>query len=261
MVQMLVSGLWLLASVQPLFYNRQEFFRTRERLVLSDHHGHRQRLWERFEAQGLRGFYHPHEKLEFLLTFALPRKDTKPVAKALLTRFGTLGAVLSAPPSRLADVAGVGARTAGFLRALGETALAVAEERLVEGELLARPEAVKRYLIRELAGEEAEFFLALYLDSQNRLVGKQRLFRGTNDRVAVFPREVVKEGLACNAAGALVAHNHPSGELTPSKEDVALTKRLARALAAVEIALHDHLVVGRGEAVSLRELGLFPPRR
>ena len=222
--------------------------------------GHRARLWARFEAEGLRGgFVHAYEKLEFLLTFAVPRKDTKPLAKALLTRFRSLNGVVTAPPEQLKEVPGVGGRVAGFLRLIHETGLVLDEEYLARCDLLAEPEAVKAYLKRELAWEESEYLIAFYLDGKNRLIRKGRLFRGTLDRVPGYPRELVKEALAANAASVLVAHNHPSGLADPSKADVALTRNLDKALATVGIRLHDHLVVGREMVTSLRERGLFRP--
>ncbi len=223
------------------------------------HVGHRRRLWARFLEQGLAGFLQPYEKLEFLLTFVTPRKDTKPLAKALLARFGSLAAVTAAEPARLMDIEGVGPRTAGFLRVLGETAAALAEERLATGDLLEDPARVKSYLIREVGCEESEFFLVLFLTNQNRLARKLRLFRGTHNQISVYPRELAKEALACNAAAAIVAHNHPSGLAEPSPADVSLTRKLARTLETVGVSLHDHLVVTRDEVVSLRERGLYRP--
>ncbi len=225
---------------------------------MTDQGGHRQRLWERYLEKGFRdAFHHPYEKLEFLLTFALPRKDTKPLAKALLRRFGSLNALLSAPLDLLASQAGLGPKSAGFLKLFAEVALTLEEERLESGNPLTSPEVVKSYLRRELAWDEAEYFMVFYLDSQNRLLQKSRLFRGTLDQSMVYPREVIKEGLACNAAAVLIAHNHPSGLTSPSKEDLRLTRSLARALKIVGITLHDHFIVGKNEVLSLRESGNY----
>ena len=224
--------------------------------------GHRQRLWERYRLRGLRdGFFHDYEKLEFLLTFPIPRKDTKPLAKNLLQRFGSLNGIVNAPTRALLEVAGIGEKTAAFLKILGETALALDEERLPRGDFITQPEQVKQFLKRELGWEGAEYFVAMFLDRQNRLLKKQRLFRGTLDRATVYPREVIKEGLACNAAAVLVAHNHPSGHLSPSPEDLRLTNTLAFGLAMVDITLHDHFIVGREGVLSLRESGDYLPPR
>ena len=223
-----------------------------------DSAGHRRRLWAKFQERGLReGFHGSYEKLEFLLTFALPRVDTKPVAKALMTAFGTLNGVVSAPSGKLRSVAGVGERAAGLLRCLGEMALILAEEKMQMGDVFANPQAVMAYLKRELAMEEAEYFFVFYLDQQHHLLKTSRLFRGTHNLATVYPREVVKEALACNAAGTIVAHNHPSGRAEPSSKDLSLTKVLARSLSLVGIQLLDHFIVGKNEVLSLRESGHY----
>jgi len=220
--------------------------------------GHRKRLWERFEQCGLQdGFHQDYEKLEFLLTQVIPRKDTKPLAKTLIASFGSLNGVLAAEPAQLQKVDGVGRRTALFLNMLFELAAVLSHEKLQEGELLSSPDQVKSFLTREIGWEEAEYFLVIFLDNQNRFIRSLRLFRGTIDRSAVFPREVAKEALACNAAGLIVAHNHPSGQVQPSKEDINLTKKLAKSLEPLGLQLHDHFVVGRNQALSLREKGYW----
>ncbi|PIE90088.1 MAG: hypothetical protein CR997_08160 [Acidobacteria bacterium] len=225
---------------------------------MAEHSGHRKRLWDRYLAQGFKdGFHHDYEKLEFLLTQVIPRKDTKPLAKELLAQFGSFSGVLMASRAALLAVEGVGERTAGFLSLFREVTRTLNEEKLSSGDLLSSPDKVKTFLIREIGWEEAEYFLVLFLDSQNRFIRYERLFRGTHDRSAVFPREVAKEALACNAAGILIAHNHPSGSVSPSREDVGLTKKLAKSLSTLGLKLHDHFVVGKNDVLSLREKGLF----
>jgi len=223
-----------------------------------DHSGHRKRLWSRFIDKGFRdGFHHDYEKLEFILTQVIHRKDVKPIAKELIHLFGSINGVLTAPMRALEAVEGIGSKSAGFLRLFGEVSLVLSEESLRSGDLLTSPDLVKNFLTREIGWEEAEYFLVLFLDTQNRLIRYTRLFRGTHDRSAVFPREVAKEALACNAAGLLVAHNHPSGNTTPSQEDIGLTKKLGKSLSTLGLKLHDHLVVGKNEVLSLRETGQY----
>jgi len=220
--------------------------------------GHRKRLWSCFLEKGFRnGFHHDYEKLEFLLVQVIPRKDVKPLAKELIRQFGSLNGVLTAPNTALQDIEGMGQRSSGFLRLLSEVSLVLSEETLQSGDLLTSPDLVKSFLTREIGWEEAEYFLVLFLDTQNRLIRHTRLFRGTHDRSAVFPREVAKEALACNAAGLLVAHNHPSGSTTPSQEDIGLTKKLAKSLATLGLKLHDHFVVGKNDVLSLKETGHY----
>jgi len=218
--------------------------------------GHRKRLWERFTEKGLRdGFHHDYEKLEFILIQIIPRKDTKAIAKDLLTRFGNLNGVFHASLESLKSVEGMGERSAGYLKLLLDVGLVLSEERLEFGDLLSSPERVKEFLIHEIGWEEAEYFVVIFLDSQNRYITRSRMFRGTLDRSAVFPREVAKEALACNASGLLVAHNHPSGHTMPSSEDISLTRKLSKSLSVLGLQLHDHFVVGKNEVLSLRERG------
>jgi len=220
--------------------------------------GHRIRLWRKFLDQGLRvGFVHNYEKLEFLLTFILPRQNTKPLAKTLLDRFGSFNRVVTAPRARLMNVEGVGERVAGFLNMLHEVGLALDEEKLADRDLLTDPELVKAYVRRELAWEEAEYMIAIFLDSKNHLAGMSRAFRGTLDRVAHYPRELAKDALELNAAGMLIAHNHPSGKSEPSQADITHTQHLAKGLEILEIRLLDHLVIGRDGVVSMRDRGLI----
>ncbi|MCB1051077.1 MAG: DNA repair protein RadC [Acidobacteria bacterium] len=216
--------------------------------------GHRERLWQKLErARFGDAFVHPYEKLEFLLTWVLPRVDTKPIAKMLLQQFGSLSALFFAPKQKLMAVPGIGPRTARFLHVLGEIYLDMEEEKLKKGPLLADPRAVRNFLTAEIAWQEAEFFLVLFLDAKNHLIAQERLFRGTIDRSAVFPREVVKEALLRNARCVIVAHNHPSGDPTPSQEDLNLTRRLAQTLTLMDITFHDHVIVGREGMTNLRE--------
>lgn len=220
--------------------------------------GHRQRLWTRLKQAGFRhGFAHDYEKLEFLLTFALPRRDTKPLAKALLQRFGSLSGVVHAPLERLQELDGVGEKTALFIRMLHDLVLTLDEADLEKRDLLQSADQVKAYLRKELAWEEAEYLLALFLDNHNQLIGKGRLFRGTVNHVAHYPRELAKEALANNASRVIIAHNHPSGSTKPSKEDIQATEKLAKALHTVGVVLLDHFVIGRSQVVGLVELGLY----
>ncbi len=211
-------------------------------------------MWTKLKELGFRkAFVHPYEKLEFLLTFVIPRQDTKAIAKELISRFGSVSGTLLAPVESLIQVSGLAAKSAHYLRMLGELVQSISEAALLERDLLTNPEMVTRYLEHELVGEEAEFFLVLHLDAKNRLIHSERLFRGTVDRSAVFPREIAKHGLAYNARAMIVAHNHPSGDPNPSASDASLTTSLIAALRTVDITLHDHMVVGREGVISLRQ--------
>lgn len=221
--------------------------------------GHRSRLWTRLMKSGLRqGLPHTYEKLEFLLTLVLPRIDTKPLARALLNRFGSLNAVLGATPQQLQNVDGVGPRTAHFLHTLHELNIALEEEFLAKRSWLNHPQRVKTYVRGELAWLEAEHLLVLYLNTRGRLLHGERLLRGTVDRVPHYPRELAKEALSRNAAGVIIAHNHPSGVANPSQQDIQATAEIQAALKTVGITLHDHLVVGHETVTSMAESNLLP---
>ncbi len=223
--------------------------------------GHRKRLWTRFDKGGLRrAFVHDYEKLEFLLSFVIARKDTKPMARELIERFGSLTAVVNAPEATLMEVDYIGKRAAQFLRMMQEFATFLDEAALENRNLLDAPELAKTYLRRELAWREAEYFYVLYLNTRNRLIKKEQLFRGTLDRITIYNRELAKEALRCNASGVIVAHNHPSGDPTPSREDIAVNQQLADFLAKVDLCLLDHLVIGREQVTSMVELGVYRPR-
>lgn len=223
-----------------------------------DAKGHRARLWQKFQSKGLRdAFHHGYEKLEFILTFTIPRADTKPIARALLKQFGSLNGIFSAAPHELEKVTGVGPKTAHYLSMFRELTLAMDEEKLARRSLLKHPDLVKSYLEHELAWVPCEYLLVLFLDGRCRLIHKERLLRGTVDRVPHYPRELAKEALTHNAVGVILAHNHPSGDCTPSQSDIKHTREIHKALALLDIQLHDHLVVGREGITSMKEARLL----
>ena len=223
-----------------------------------DTRGHRARLWHKFQARGLRdAFHHGYEKLEFILTFTIPRADTKPIARALLKQFHSLNGVFSAAPHELQAIPGIGPKTAHYLAMFRQLTLAMDEEQLARRSLLKHPDRVKSYLEHELAWEPSEYLLVLFLDARCRLIHKQRLLRGTIDRVPHYPRELAAEALARHAAGVILAHNHPSGDCTPSQSDITHTHEMREALALLDIQLHDHLVIGREGIVSMKDAGLL----
>lgn len=222
------------------------------------HLGHRERLWKSFLKQGFdAAFVLDYQKLEFLLTLVIPRVDTKPAAKLLLKRFGSLRGVFTAPVTQLREVAGIGARAAAFLNMLHALDVVLAREELGHRRILAKPELMKRYLIELLGSEKEEWLVVLYLDGSFGLLHEQRLFRGTLDRVPTYGRELAKESLAWNAAAVVLAHNHPDGNATPSLADVKRTNQLRESLETVGVVLLDHWVIAARDAVSMVERGLI----
>ncbi|MCF7808978.1 MAG: DNA repair protein RadC [Candidatus Marinimicrobia bacterium] len=207
------------------------------------HHGHRKRLRERFFQNGLESF-HDYEVLEVLLTLSTPRKDMKPLAKELIRRFGSLASVLDTPLSALLDVEGMGAVNAFSIKlphAIGRRYLF---EQAQGRDYLRSSRTVKDYLTHNLRERNREVFMVIFLDGQNQVLKMEELFTGSLTTSAIYPREVVQRVLDYDAANVILVHNHPSGSLTPSNSDRAVTKKLQSALATIDVDVLDHLIVG-----------------
>jgi DNA repair protein RadC len=219
--------------------------------------GHRSRLKEKYRAAGLQGWL-DHEALEFLLSFAQPRKDTKPIARKLLARFGAMNAVFDADIRELEAVEGMGAHSAAFVKLVKDFSLRYYENELSRKDLVSSPRAVFDYLKTALKGSFDESFVALFLDTQNRLIARETLSRGVVNKVGVYPRKVVERGLYHHAVSIIVAHNHPGGSLLPSEKDRKVTQAIHRALSSVEMTLLDHIIIGGNRFYSFRENGIPP---
>lgn len=219
--------------------------------------GHRERLRERFQRAGADGLQ-DYELLEMLLTYALPRKDVKPLAKELMSRFNGLARVLDASLEELRKVPGLGAAGAILIRLVKELEVAHLAERMKHGDPLRSPQAVIDFARAKLAGHPNEAFLAIYLNTKNEVVDYETIHEGTLDRAIIYPRRVVEAALSRHAAALVLVHNHPSGHADPSTEDVEVTGAIARAAAAVDIRVLDHLVVARDGYLSFMEKGLMP---
>jgi DNA repair protein RadC len=178
------------------------------------------------------------------------------IARVLLARFGSLSALLAAPRGELAAVRGVGPARTAEIAGMVELVRRSLREEAAERDVLQSPQAVREYLRLSLAARPYEVFMGLFLDSQNRLLAAEELFRGTLAQTSVYPREVVKAALARNAAAMIFAHNHPSGVAEPSRADELLTQALKQALALVDVRTLDHFVVAGPRLVSLAERGL-----
>lgn len=221
--------------------------------------GHRKRLRKRFLKNGIAGF-HDYEIVELLLTYAIPRGDLKPLAKALLKRFGGLRGLFAASLPDLKEVSGVGDNAAILIRLFKEGADAYLKERIRGKAVLSSLGDVLEYFRHELAGEKVEKFLVVYLNAKNRVIDVETLHEGTVDQAAVYPRCVI-EGAIRNGASALIfVHNHPSGDPSPSPEDRAITERLSRASESVDISVHDHVIIGADSHFSARNEGWFQDR-
>ena len=210
-----------------------------------DHLGHRQRLKSRWLKSGRHGFAQ-HEILELLLSFAIPRKDTKPLAKALLTRFGTLGRVLQSSPARLASEKGLGEHSALLLNIIGSLAVEIGHESII-GTVIQSPADISEFLLKILGHMQQEQFHLVLLNQQNKVLTVKLIEEGIENRAQIYLKKIIAACLDHGATGLICAHNHPSGQLKFSKADLQLTRGLKSILDPLEIRLLDHiLLAGEG---------------
>ncbi|MDE2403997.1 MAG: DNA repair protein RadC [Sphingomonadales bacterium] len=221
-----------------------------------DPSGHRARLRKRL-LEGGPDALADHELLEYLLATAIPRRDTKPLARALLRRFGSLPAVFTADPRTLARHPGMGETSAAALHVVAVAARRFARVRASEQPLLASWQALIDYLAIDMAHLTVERVRVLYLDIKNRLVADEAVSEGTTDEAAVHPREVIRRALDLGASALILVHNHPSGSPQPSRADIQVTHRIAEAGQHLGITVHDHVIIGREGHVSLKAKGLL----
>lgn len=218
------------------------------------YHGHRQRLRARFLRDGGASM-EDYELLELLLTLAIPRKDVKPIAKDLLTRFGGFSNVISASPAELCQITGIRENTVVPFKLVQTAALRLLRQDHQKDETITSFDTLVDYCRAAMAREPVEQFRLLFLDSKNKLIADEVQQRGTINHTAVYPREIVKRSLELNTAAVILAHNHPSGDPTPSQADIDMTAAIRDALATIDIAVHDHVIVGRQGAFSFRAAG------
>jgi len=218
--------------------------------------GHRERLRARFLKSGADSLP-DYELLELTLFAVLPRRDTKPLAKALLARFGSFAEVIATPRARLLEVKGVGEAVANHLKIVEAAAQRLAKTAVMGRPALSSWSALLDYCTAAMARSQTEEFRVLFLDRKNVLIADEVQNRGTVDHTPVYPREIVKRALELGASSLILVHNHPSGDPTPSKADITMTREIANAAKALAIAVHDHLVIGRSGHASFKSLGLL----
>jgi len=219
-----------------------------------DYIGHRQRLRERF-LNGGDGALQDYELLELLLCQVQPRVDTKPIAKALHRKFGSFAGVMAAGPDQLQEVAGVGPAAAVIIKVVQACALRMAQQEVLKRDVIGSWKKLLDYLRMAMAEQKTEQFRLLFLDNKNALIADEEQQRGTVNHTPVYPREVVKRALELGASALILVHNHPSGDPTPSQDDIAMTKEVAAAADKLGISVHDHIIIGRKGHASLRSLG------
>jgi DNA repair protein RadC len=218
--------------------------------------GHRHRMRARLLAAGPDALA-DHEMLEMLLFLALPRRDTKPIARELLSRFGGFGPAVTASPGELRAVEGLGDAGIAALKLAHASA-----SRLLRGELATKYpmrswDALTDYLRASLGHERTEQFRVLFLDAQARLITDEIMGRGTINHAPVYPREIARRALELQASTVILAHNHPSGSTEASRDDIAMTRDVRRALQVLGVVLHDHLIVTGDACISMQQQGLL----
>jgi DNA repair protein RadC len=217
--------------------------------------GHRARLRQRLLDAGAAGF-HDYELIEYLLALTIPRVDTKPLAKRLLDDFGGIGPLLSEHPDTLRRE-GLSEATVAALKIAEATALRMLETRIEERPVLSSWEALGDYLHARMAHRKTEEVRVLFLNAKNQMLANEALWQGSVDEASVHVREVIARAIALGATALIIVHNHPSGDPTPSNQDIRLTRDLVEAGRHMKVAVHDHVIVGVSGRASMRAMGLI----
>jgi DNA repair protein RadC len=220
------------------------------------YHGHRERLRERFYGAGPEALS-DYELLEMALFPALPRRDTKPLAKALLKTFGSFAEVIHAPVARLREVDGIGEASINQIKLLAAAASRVAKGEIKRKIALSSWNDVIEYCRTGMAFADKEQFRLLFLDKRNQLISDEIQQTGTIDHTPVYPREVIKRALELSATALILVHNHPSGDPTPSQADIQMTKAIVQIATPLGISVHDHIIVGKNGHASLKGMKLI----
>ena len=224
--------------------------------VANSNEGHRQRLREKFLKSGLDGF-HDYEIIELLLTLGTPRTDCKQQAKDALKKFGSLKAVLEAEPTGLKEIKGIGDKNVLGLKIAQAVSRRYLADRVLDKDFVRSADEVLDYLKHNLRDKNREVFLVIYLNGRNQILKMEELFEGTLSTSAVYPREVVKQALVNDAAALVFVHNHPSGNPNPSQDDLTITKKLKEAAQAIDVSVHDHLIIAGNDVYSFADHGLI----
>ncbi|MCL1964220.1 MAG: DNA repair protein RadC [Firmicutes bacterium] len=217
-----------------------------------EHHGHRERMRDRYLQSGLQGFS-PHEVLEILLFFGIPRRDVNTLAHRVLAHFGSLSAVLGASPEQLKQVPGIGVHAATLLSLFIPVMRYIEHEQLGDRPLVTSYREAKEYCRHLFSGLREEVFYIVCMDARGRVLRAVPAVYGTIDEITIYPRTIVEVAIRHNAHSVLLAHNHPSGAKEPSESDIATTALLRDSLGAVDIAVRDHIIYADGECVSMAQ--------
>ncbi|MGC9270470.1 RadC family protein [Acidiphilium sp.] len=218
--------------------------------------GHRGRMREKLLDRGADAFA-DYELLEMLLFLAFKKGDTKPLAKSLINHYGSYADVLAAPPESLFAQPGIGIHSVAAIKLIHASALRLARAELANTPVLNNWDKLIDYLTIAMARETNEQFRVLYLDNRNRLIADEIASRGTVNHTQVYVRELVTRALHNHATALILVHNHPSGDPAPSRDDIEMTKEVQRAVALLDVTLHDHIIIGKGAWLSFRREGLL----
>lgn len=221
-----------------------------------DGSGHRSRLRERL-LRGSNEALLDHELIEYLLALAIPRRDTKSLAKLLIAEFGSLAGVLSAPSDSLLAVRGMGETSVAALKIVQVSALRLIKEPVRQQPILGSWSALLDYLRADMAHLTVERVRVLFLNSKNMLIRDEHMGDGSVDQAAIYTRQVIKRALDLGAMAVILVHNHPSGNPSPSKQDIAITREIAEAGRRLGISVHDHVIIGKEGHLSMRSKGLI----
>jgi DNA repair protein RadC len=222
----------------------------------SSYSGHRKRLKDKHKISDLRNWL-DYEVLEYALAYAIPRKDTKPLAKELISKFKSFAAVLDAEIKDLMEVKGISEHTALFIKLLKDSSYFYIKNTVSDKNLLNSPELVVSFLKNILKGSFDEEFYSIYLNKNNQLISAEMLQKGTVDKSVVYPRKIVERSIYNHAVSVIIAHNHPGGTLNPSKNDIEVTKAVKNALDTVDILLLDHIIITGNGYFSFKEQNLI----
>lgn len=220
------------------------------------YHQHRERLRKRFDDAGPDALA-DYELLELMLFRTIPRQDTKPLAKALIAKFGDLAGVLAASPQRISEVKGAGPSVAQDLKVAHALLLRAQRTEIAKRPVITSWTQLINYCRTAMAHETREQFRVLFLDAKNQLIADEVLNHGTVDHAPVYPREIARRALELAAANLILVHNHPSGDPKPSPQDIAITRDIIAAADAISVKVHDHLVIGRDGIASFKTMGLL----
>ena len=220
------------------------------------YHGHRDRLRQKFTQKGADSLA-DYELLELYLFRTILRRDVKPIAKELIERFGSFAATIAAPPALLCEVKGVSENTAIDLKVLQAASLKLSQQAVLNKPVLSSWSALVSYCQAAMQYETKEQFRVLFLNNKNRLIADEILGQGTIDRAPVYPREIIKRALELASTAIILVHNHPSGDPSPSQSDIEMTKIIVNAAKAINISVHDHLIIGKTDTISFKTIGLL----